>query len=92
MKQEQFALLVQTGVITRAVIYGTPQGWELWGYPDEGDQLAPDLGNRLHTTRGAVRTWTTLDAAYRFLQSVGAVAPRVAVAIEGATEGGADGR
>lgn len=86
MKQDQAELLVAAGAIKRAVLTAIPGGWELrlQGEVPEG------VGERIHTARGGVRTWTTLDAAYRFLQSVGAVAPRVAVAIEGATEGGRD--
>jgi hypothetical protein len=99
MRQDQFQQLVQTKAISRITLWGKEDGWEIWAYcpvdpdPDNltgGSSLSmvrPPRdglpGIRLQTTRGGFRTFASLDSAYRWLFSIGAVHPHVTVQIQG---------
>ncbi len=68
MKQTEFELLVAAGAIDNVTLYATPDGeWSVWGY-GEKPSWAKDS---VQAARGGMRTWASLDNAYRWLRERG---------------------
>ena len=68
MKEAEAKLLIESGVITKAVFYRSPSiksDWDLWLY---GDNTPASINNRIDLARGGGRTWASLDTGHEWLK------------------------
>lgn len=79
MKEQEFHLLAQAGVIQGVVImlatHAEDPGWEVWAYGGDDLSLPAHVSNPVKTARGARRLWTSLDTAYAWVRETGFKGP-----------------
>lgn len=79
MKEQEFKLLAQTGVIQSVVIMlvtcAEDPGWEVWAYGGDDLSLPAYVSNPVKTARGALRLWVSLDTAYKWVRGAGFKGP-----------------
>lgn len=76
MKQNEFALLVSAGAIESVTIYrdsvNEDAGWSVWAYGEYGRTRGVPAGREyVEAARGGMRTWASLDTAYRWIREQG---------------------
>lgn len=70
MKQTEFGLLVSAGAIETVTVYrdsvAEDKGWSVWAY---GERVR--TREYVEAARGGMRTWASLDTAYRWIREQG---------------------